>query len=264
MLSYVAYGVAYSRRMIAIALSLMTLSLSLWLGLTWGSPALASVDPQFEAQVLQVIQDHPEAILDSVQRYQQRQQAQQQQAQEEALQPYRANPRSIIGQSPVLGSPQRQIVLVEFSDFQCPYCAKAHETIKQFMASHQQQVTFVYKHYPLSQIHPEAMAAATAAWAAGQQGRFWDYHDRLFTNQPQLGEPLYVSLARELALDEQRFNTDRKSDRAHQAIATDMQLADRLGIQGTPFFLFNGVPFSGAISVSALEAQLAQVSKPAT
>ncbi len=248
---------AYSQRLVAIALSLWML-----ISLGWESPALASVDPQFEAQVLQVLQDHPEAILDSVQRYEQTQQAQRQQAQDAASQPYRTNPRSIIGQSPVLGSPQRQVVLVEFSDFQCPYCSRVQVTLKQFMASHQQQVTLVYKHYPLSRIHAEAMAAASAAWAAGQQGRFWDYHDRLFTSQAQLGETLYLALAKELALDEQRFNADRKSDRARQAIAADMQLAEKLGIQGTPFFLLNGVPFSGAISVADLETQLAQVKKP--
>jgi len=249
-------SIAYSWRVVAIALSLLVS-----LGLSWGSPALAAVDSQFEAQVLQVLQDHPEAILDSVQRYEQRQQAQRQQAQDTALQPYRTNPRSIVGQSPVLGSPQRQIVLVEFSDFQCPYCAQVSGTLKQFMASHPQQVSFVYKHYPLSQIHQEAMAASNAAWAAGQQGRFWDFHDRLFTNQSKLGEALYVSLAKELALDEQRFNTDRKSDRAKQAIAVDMKLAEQLGIQGTPFFMLNGVPFSGAISVAELETRLAQLQK---
>ncbi|MCS6814352.1 MAG: thioredoxin domain-containing protein [Cyanobacteria bacterium] len=239
-----------------VARCLAVLLSSLWL--SWAMPALAVVDSQFEAQVLDVIRAHPEAILESVQRYEQQQQSQRQQAQAAALRPYQTNPRAIIGQSPVLGAPQRQIVLVEFSDFQCPYCARVHDTLQQFMTAHQRQVTLVYKHYPLSQIHPQAIAAAKAAWAAGQQGRFWDYHDRLFANQAQLGEDLYIALARQLHLDEQRFNADRVSQRAAQAIQSDMQLGDRLGIQGTPFFLMNGVPFAGAISLDELEARLAQ------
>lgn len=250
------------RRAKYVARWVVILFSSLWL--SWAMPALAVVDSQFEAQVLEVVRAHPEVILESVQRYEQQQQAQRQQAQAAVLQPYRTNPRAIIGQSPVLGAPQRQIVLVEFSDFQCPYCARVHDTLRQFMTDHHQQVTLVYKHYPLSQIHPQAMTAAKAAWAAGQQGRFWDYHDRLFANQTQLGEDLYVALARQLHLDEQRFNTDRTSQRAAQAIQSDMQLGDRLGIQGTPFFLMNGVPFSGAISLGELESRLAEFESSAT
>ncbi len=240
------------------------LSSCLWalLGLTHVPVALANgdsqMDSQFEARVLQVLQKHPEAILESVQNYQQRQQQAQQQAQQTALQPYRTNPQAIVGQSPILGSQQRQVVLVEFSDFQCPYCARVQATLKQFMANHSQQVTFVYKHYPL-QTHSEAKPAAAAAWAAGQQGRFWDYHDRLFANQSRLGDELYLSLARELNLDEQRFNADRTSQRAQQAIAADMRLAEKLGIQGTPFFILNGTPFSGAVSLAELENRLAQL-----
>jgi protein-disulfide isomerase len=150
---------------------------------------------------------------------------------------------------------------MEFSDFQCPYCAKSHETLKQFMAKHQDRVTWVYKFLPLTQIHPEAMPSAKAAWAAGQQGKFWEYHDALFTQQDKLGEPLYVATAKALNLDLKRFDQDRKSDSASAAIQKDIDMAEKLGVSGTPFLVMNGEPIPGAAQLADLEGLLAKVSK---
>ena len=100
------------------------------------------------------------------------------------------NPKSAIGDSPSTGSASQQIVLLEFSDFQCPFCARAHDTVKQFMAKNQDKVTLAYKHFPLTSIHPQAMPAAKAAWAAQQQGKFWEYYSALFEGQKQLGDPI--------------------------------------------------------------------------
>jgi protein-disulfide isomerase len=152
-------------------------------------------------------------------------------------------------------------VLLEFSDFQCPYCAKAHQTLKQIMGTHQRQVTLVYKHFPLTSIHSEAMPAAKASWAAGQQGKFWQYHDALFAQQDNLGEALYVGTAKKLNLDLEQFNRDRSGDAASTAIEQDRVLAESLGIRGTPFFAINGEAFSGAVSLSEMETVLARVSK---
>ncbi len=216
-------------------------------------------DAQLESQVLQIIRNHPEAILESVQAYQQKQQEQQQQGQKAVLQGMKANPKSVIGQSPTTGAKTQKIVLMEFSDFQCPYCAKAHQTLKQFMASHENQVTLVFKFLPLTQIHPEAMPSAKAAWAALQQGKFWEFQDALFAQQDKLGEPLYIATAKALNLDLKQFDQDRKSDAASAAIQKDVDMAEKLGVSGTPFLVMNGEPISGAAQLSELEALLAKV-----
>lgn len=218
-------------------------------------------DPELEAKVMQIIRDHPDVIVESVQAYQQKQQAQQQQAQKAFVEGMKANPQSVIGESPTTGAKTQKIVLMEFSDFQCPYCAKAHKTLQQFMARHSDQVTLVYKFLPLTSIHPEAMPSAKAAWAAGQQGKFWEFQDALFTQQDKLGEPLYVATAKALNLDLKRFDQDRNGDAAKAVIQKDVEMADKLGISGTPFLVMNGEPISGAAQVADLEALLAQVSK---
>lgn len=218
-------------------------------------------DAQLETKVLQIIRKNPQVIVESVQAYQKQEQEKQQQAQKTILQQMKTNPKAAIGASPTTGSKTQKIVLFEFSDFQCPYCAKAHQTLKQFMATHQNQVTQVYKFLPLTQIHPEAMPAAKAAWAAGQQGKFWEFNDALFTEQNKLGEPLYVATAKALNLDLKKFDQDRQSDAASAAIQKDIEMAQNLGVSGTPYLVMNGEPISGAAQLPELEALLAKVSK---
>jgi protein-disulfide isomerase len=225
------------------------------------SAAGNSADPKFKEQVLQVIRENPQAILDSVQAYQKEQQQSLKAAQESFLQEMKTNPKSAIGDSPTTGAAAQQIVLLEFSDFQCPFCARAHDTVKQFMAKHQDKVTLAYKHFPLSSIHPQALPAAKAAWAAQQQGKFWEYYSALFEGQKQLGEEFYGSIAQKLNLKLDKFNSDRNSPAAEAAIQKDVQLAQKLGIEGTPFFILNGKTFSGALELSEMEKILASVSK---
>lgn len=219
------------------------------------------VDPKFKEQVLQVIRENPQAILESVQAYQQQQQDTLKAARQSFFEQMKSSPKSAIGDSPTTGAASQQIVLLEFSDFQCPFCAKAHDTVKQFMAKHQDQVTLAYKHFPLTSIHPQALPAAKAAWAAQQQGKFWEYYSALFDGQKQLGEPLYGSIAQKLNLKLDKFNADRNSPAAEAAIQKDLQLAQSLGIEGTPFFIMNGKTFSGAIELAEMESILASISK---
>ena len=219
-------------------------------------------DPQLEAKVLQIIRNHPQVIVESVQAYQQKQADQQQQEQKAFLQQMKTNSKALIGGSPTTGAKDQKIVLLEFSDFQCPYCAKAHQTLKQFMTTHQNQVTLVYKFLPLTQIHPQAMPSAKAAWAAGQQGKFWEFHDALFENQQKLGEPLYVATAKALNLDLKRFDQDRNGQAASAAIQKDVDMAEKLGVTGTPFLIMNDQVISGGAQLDNLEAALKQVSKP--
>lgn len=226
-----------------------------------GVQADSRIDPKLEAQVLQIIREHPEAILESLQQYQQAQAAKQQQARREFLTQMQTNPRQIIGQSPTQGAAAQTIVLVEFSDFQCPYCAKVSETIRAFMAKHGDEVTFVYKHFPLTAIHDQALPAAKAAWAAQQQGKFWEFHDALFAEQNQLGDELYRAIAQRLNLDLARFDRDRA--RAGAALQADLDLAESLGLSGTPVLFMNGEVLTGAVAVEALEAVLERVRKTA-
>ncbi len=217
-----------------------------------------NVDPKLEEQVLQIIRKNPEAILDAVRSYQQNQQKSQQQNQQSFVRELQQNPKAVIGKSPVKGAAQSKVVLVEFSDFQCPYCGSASATVKQFMEKHKTDITFVYKHLPLVSIHAEALPAAKAAWAAQQQGKFWEFHDVLFTNQKGLGDAFYQATAKKLGLDLAKFNRDRTSKAAEDAIKQDIQTAEKLGIEGTPFFIMNGVTLSGAVEMSELEAAFAK------
>lgn len=222
-----------------------------------GSVKADTIAPQLEEQVLQIIRKHPEVILESVQAYQKQQQDEQRKVQQSFIQNLQRNPKAVIGKSPTQGAKQGKAVLVEFSDFQCPYCASASKTLKEFMAKHSSEVTLTYKNFPLTGIHNQALPAAKAAWAAGEQGKFWEFHDALFEGQKQLGEVFYLETAKKIGLDVDRFNRDRTGQAADAAIATDVELAERLGIEGTPFFAMNGRTFSGAVELSDLETTLA-------
>jgi protein-disulfide isomerase len=217
------------------------------------------VSPQLEKQILEVLRKHPEVLLEVLQKYTIEQEQKQQKVQAEALKQLRTNTKALIGNSPVMGASDRQIVMVEFSDFQCPFCGTANKSLKEFMAKHKDKVTLVYKHFPLTQIHPEALPAARAAWAANKQGKFWEYHDALFTNQAKLSETFYLETATSLKLDLTKFNADRKA--ADNFIVQDFQLGRKLGVEGTPTFIMNGEVVSGAASLADLEKALAKVSK---
>jgi protein-disulfide isomerase len=228
----------------------------LFLLVTWSFPAQATttIDPQLEQQILQVIREHPEVIIESVQDYQQQQQQKVKQAQQGFLEDLKTNPQIVIGKSPSTGSTKSKTLLIEFSDFQCPYCAEAHKTLKELLAKYPDKLRLVYKNFPLTSIHVEALPSATAAWAAHQQGKFWEYHDALFTNQKQLGEALYLDIAKKLNLDLGKFKRDLSL--ATSAINQDIQLAEKLGVSGTPFFVINSPTFSGVVQLEDIKSIL--------
>ena len=145
----------------------------------------------------------------------------------------------LIGTSATKGPSDAAVVMIKFSDFQCPYCAITAADMKTFTDNHPDDVLYVYKHFPLVSIHPEAMPAAKAAWAALQQDQFWLYHDGLFAYQDQLGEDYYVDLAEQMGLDLEKFNRDRNSPEAQAAVDADLALAQKLELRGTPTFLMN-------------------------
>jgi protein-disulfide isomerase len=149
------------------------------------------------------------------------------------------NRQSLLGTSPTKGNESAQIILFKFSDFECPYCAVTALHMKDFVDQHEDDILYVYKHFPLTQIHAEAMPAAKASWAADQQGQFWLYHYGLFANQNRLGEALYLELAEAMQLDIEQFNRDRNSPEAEAAIQADLELARDLKLTSTPSFIMN-------------------------
>jgi protein-disulfide isomerase len=237
-------------------LRILAITSLLFLTISWSLPAQADtkIDPKLEQQVLEIIRRNPKAIIESVQAYQEEQQQKVQQARQGFLQDLRTNTKGVIGDSPTTGSTQLKTVLIEFSDFECPYCAEANKTLKDLLAKYPNQFTLVYKHFPLVQIHDQALPAAKAAWAAYQQGKFWQYHDALFTNQKQLGESLYLNIAKNLNLDLAKFKRDRNL--ADKAIQQDLQMAYKLGLSGTPSFIINSQNLSGPVQLSEIESIL--------
>ena len=218
---------------------------------TTAPAALPAVSADFDARVLDVLKRHPEAVFEALQTQLRRLEEKKKQAREGALSELQRNPAAAIGSSPTLG--QGKVRLIEFSDFQCPYCAAASSTLRTFLAKNGSKLSLTYKFYPLERIHPEALPSARAAWAAQQQGKFWEFHDALFAAQERLGEPLYREIARNQGLDLLRFNSDRRGPASLEAINRDRELADRLGLEGTPFFVVNGEAVSGAVDEAFLQ-----------
>ncbi len=245
------------RRVRSIALMLACL---LVLGLVSCTPATppSPTKEQIKEQVLQIVRENPDVLVEALQAYERdRQQAAT--LRQQVFQQLQAKPDLIVRDSPTTGAVARKIVLAEFSDFQCPFCGRSQATLQQFMDKHGDRVTLTFKHFPLKDIHPQAMPAALAAWAAQQQGKFWEYHAALFAHQDRLGEALYGELAAKFDLDRERFDRDRQSDAAKAAVEKDLELGRSLGISGTPTFVMNGIGFAGAVELAQFEEVLAQV-----
>ncbi len=150
---------------------------------------------------------------------------------------------------PSLGPQDAPIVIVEFSDFQCPYCQRFHlQTFEALMAAYPGKIRFVYRNLPLTSIHPQAFPAAEAALCAYEQGAFWPYHDRLFKGE--LGQEVYLQYAQELNLDVERFRDCLQGHRYRDFIEKDMEFAIDLGVNSTPTFFINGIALVGAQPLS--------------
>ena len=146
---------------------------------------------------------------------------------------------------PSRGPLDAKITIVEFSDFECPYCRNAASTIEQVMAHYDGKVRLVYRNFPLP-IHDRARQAAQAAACAYQGGKFWPYHDLLFRNQTALAEDDLTKYAREVGLEEGTFVSCLQDGRSTSLIDKDIADAEAAGVNGTPAFFINGRPLSGA------------------
>ena len=145
-----------------------------------------------------------------------------------------------------LGPADAPITLVEFSDFQCPYCRRWHdETYEPLLAAYPGKIKIVYRHLPLISIHPDAFSAAEASMCAGDQNVFWQYHDKLFGGT-SLGNAIYEQYAQELSLDIPRFVDCITEHKFQEAIQADSDFALNLGVSSTPTFFVNGLAVVGA------------------
>ncbi len=147
--------------------------------------------------------------------------------------------------SPTRGAADAKIELVEFSDFQCPFCARVNPTVKRVEEVYGEDVRVVFKHLPL-RIHPKAPDAHAAAEAAHRQGKFWEMHDLIFENQRTMSRENYVVYAEQIGLDVERFKRDMASPEIRKKLDTDSRHAASLGVTGTPAFFINGRFLSGA------------------
>jgi protein-disulfide isomerase len=157
--------------------------------------------------------------------------------------------------APARGPEKADVTVVEFTDYQCPYCRRVQSTVQRVVDEHPDKVRHVIKHNPLS-IHPQAPGAAKAAIAAGRQGKFWEMHASIFENPRQLGEDDLRERARALELDMDQYEKDFASEETAKIIATDQAEARRLGATGTPAFFINGRLLSGAQPYEAFKARV--------
>jgi protein-disulfide isomerase len=152
---------------------------------------------------------------------------------------------------PAKGPEGAPVTIVEFSDFECPFCKRIHPTLQQVMETYDGQVRFVYRHLPLVNIHPSAMKAAEASMCADAQGRFWDMHDALFEGSGLAVASLKATAA-EIGLDTEAFAQCLDSGEYADEVSTDMAAARELGIGGTPALFINGRYMSGAQPYDAI------------
>ena len=157
-----------------------------------------------------------------------------------------------IDSAPTKGSAEAPVTVVEFADYECPYCARAQATLNTIQETYKDQVRLVFKDFPLS-FHPQAQKAAEAARCAGEQNKYWDYHDVLFSNTKALQVDKLKQYAADLQLDTARFDACLDSGQQAAAVRRDFAQGSQLGVSGTPAFFINGRFISGAQQFSAFQ-----------
>jgi protein-disulfide isomerase len=167
--------------------------------------------------------------------------------------------------APVRGAANAPVTVVEFSDFECPFCKQTRPTLKQLLERYPGKLRLVYRDFPLDSIHPQARRAAEAARCAHDQEKFWEYHDVLFTESPRLALEDLRRYAGQLGLDVTKFDSCLSAGTHKAAVQRDLDDGNRLGITGTPAFFINGRALSGAQPLEAftrlIEQELASIAE---
>ncbi len=152
-----------------------------------------------------------------------------------------------VDDDPSIGPADAAITIVEFSDFECPYCRKWHDEVyPRLMEAFAGQVRLVYRDFPLSSIHNNAAAAAQSADCANEQGAYWEYQDKLFSMERGLSSEAYQGYAQDLGLDTSKFNECLQDEKYKDEVDADFEFAARLGVRSTPTFFINGIALVGA------------------
>src|SRR3989338_10732545 len=162
---------------------------------------------------------------------------------------------------PVKGDPNSPVEIIEFSDFQCPFCSRWYsDALPQIQKEYIDtgKVKLVYRDFPLSSIHPQATPAAEAAECAKEQGKFWEFHDKIFQNQAAMNDASYKQWAQELGLNTQQFNDCVDKRKYQSEVTKDYQDGQAAGVTGTPSFFVNGINIRGAQPFSAFKTIIDQ------
>ena len=152
---------------------------------------------------------------------------------------------SVTARDHAQGAPDAPLTLVEFGDYQCPDCGSAYPVIKEIQKIYGDQIRFVFRNLPLTDIHTYAKIAALAAEAAGQQHKYWEMHDLLYEHQEELSNELVYQLAAQLGLNADQFEQDLHNRALLQRLKDDTQSAEDSQVPGTPTFFVNGKMFDG-------------------
>lgn len=177
------------------------------------------------------------------------------------------------GTQHVTGKGTTGVTLVEFGDYQCPYCGQYFPTVKEVVAKYGDQITFQFKNFPLTSVHQNAFAAARAAEAAGLQGKFWEMNEILYSTQSSWSEqtdptPIFAQYAQQLGLNVDQFKKDSSSSKVNDLINADMAEGTKLKVTGTPAFFINGEKIDVSNSVEsfskAIDAAIAKQAKKST
>jgi len=144
------------------------------------------------------------------------------------------------------GSMDASLVLVEYGDYECPYCGAAYPVVKQLQAHFGRELLFIFRNFPLSEIHPHALMAAYVAEAAGLQRKFWKLHDLIYENQADLSQRRLITLAESAGVEVDKLLKDMSSFPVIEKVENDMEGGARSGVNGTPTFFINGLAIVGA------------------
>jgi len=164
-------------------------------------------------------------------------------------------PRTVVSKAdrPTKGPATAPVEMIEFSDFQCPFCERAFPTVAKILSEYGDKIHLVYRHFPLNG-HPQARPAAEAAQCAAEQGKFWEYHDRLFGDQTKLGDADLKKTAGELGMNAAQFDACVDSHKYKDEIDADLSAGMEVGVNGTPTFFINGRELTGAQPYEAFKS----------
>jgi protein-disulfide isomerase len=229
---------------------------------------------EFSKQALQkLLNENPEIILDLLKKYKldvlkltdEAAREARIQSEEQELEEALNNPKQpkITEQTRIRGNKQAKYTLVEYSDFQCAYCGRSFPIVEALRQRYGNDFRFIYKHFPLLDIHPQAMPAAryNEAISLQSQEKAWEFHDILFRNQDKLSEKFYEETSGKLGIDIKRLKRDLKSKKVTAVIEEDIREARELGFSGTPGFVLNGVPIHGAYPIKYFETIIERLEK---